>query len=511
MEDITLPVAEVRALLNTIRILQMNSEAVVEAQSSFFEAFPRSTAAVGSLVREHKARAKRGDDIVKRIFAVLRTDGTDELKTAVGADLKEHIRPVQGYFEDDEQVDAMNSALMHAERRMKSAGLMTRPVQDEMELSVSQVETRLRAVMNSSASGSTIRGLSTRKPVLKSIGSSEKPLSPKSLLAGSGNKVVLVSAGKSESTLDSDLDSSLTTPVSSKNVLQRAKSDVTYDSDIDGSSSENAGEQVPKRILNSLSLETSGTFESGSPNGRPRLQKTKGLRELVEHKGSANPPAPKPEESVVSPVKGRVLESPVSSPVPRKAFSPRADSKLGELLSGLWRRDGDSDEEEEAEIQIGSPQDVQHVNHIGPGTPMTMEDIQKMAQSALGKQKATVASQSGEETGSISETETKPTPVPTPAAAAKESTSMRLFAPKKGSEASSKKSSSKAKDNDESDDDDGGFVISGPTNVEHQAHADREDEVVDQIDNVILKTRPVEEDVFVETKLEFAEEYNPNL
>ena len=88
---------------------------------------------------------------------------------------------------------------------------------------------------------------------------------------------------------------------------------------------------------------------------------------------------------------------------------------------------------------------------------------------------------------------------------------MRLFAPKKGSEASSKKSSSKAKDNDESDDDDGGFVISGPTNVEHQAHADREDEVVDQIDNVILKTRPVEEDVFVETKLEFAEEYNPNL
>jgi len=71
----------------------------------------------------------------------------------------------------------------------------------------------------------------------------------------------------------------------------------------------------------------------------------------------------------------------------------------------------------------------------------------------------------------------------------------------------------KKKKEEEEEEEEDDFVISGPCEVEHLAHAEKgtEEDVRDAIDNVELKTREVDcEDIYVE-EIVFAEEYNPDL
>jgi hypothetical protein len=220
-------------------------------------------------------------------------------------------------------------------------------------------------------------------------------------------------------------------------------------------------EQEPPPSLLDKSEEVQGKKERGRKHSR--LEKTRGSLSLPRGEGLKLKSEDQPKE-------GSVEKS------NEKEGGNKGTTTLRGLFARLKRDDDQESEEEDRELVIGSPMNVVHDAHIGRDNIDT--DLEKV--------------------------------FPSPAPKKRPLTS--LF-----STLRSKKDLSAEKEEDA--DDSGGFVITGPTEVQHQGHVDvseatKTDDVVavvsDAIDSVKNKERPVDTDVFVE-EIKFAEEYNPNL
>lgn len=205
-----------------------------------------------------------------------------------------------------------------------------------------------------------------------------------------------------------------------------------------------------------------------SASKRSRLEKSRGSISLPKRGNS----------------EGKAKEEATPSPVQRQGT-------LRGLLARL-KRDGD-EEEEEREMVISSPMNVQHEKHVGSSN--LESDLVKVFPNV--DEKKSASSPAGEEK--------KPAPVEEKKEKKSRPKSSKLFATLRGKP---KESSSSVEEE---------LQITGPTEVQHQGHVDVAEAkatsdvvavVADAIDSVKNKEKPVDTDIFVE-EIKFAEAYEP--
>jgi hypothetical protein len=252
-----------------------------------------------------------------------------------------------------------------------------------------------------------------------------------------------------------------------------------YDSDIDGESSETSrpGEPPIVPILREMASMDNVMLSGGGgrTERRARLEKAgKGSLSLIDQMVAPTAVGGTEQQSNVGEDKKDEMERPVYS----------KSDKFGELLQGLWKKKDEADEE--LDFEIGTPTNVEHFGHVGP-TNANEDSVKSLAEEILVKQK-------------------KSSNVPA------QKTLRFAEAPKEEEKKEKKKSAVKKEEEEEEE----SFLISGPMEVSHQAHVDREEAeleaVATAIDSVKLKEREVDvENVYAaDEEIVFAEEWDPN-
>ncbi len=276
-----------------------------------------------------------------------------------------------------------------------------------------------------------------------------------------------------------------------------------YDSDLDeGSVSEKEMAQVHTTMLSQMSAAKFVEASESPPPPLPVAEKPVRFEkeEVVDQSADAGNDGgsakrsrlEKSRGSVSLPKKGKEVVG-ESKGNEKEVSTPPSVARQGTLRGLFSRLKRDEDEEEDREMVISPPMNVQHEKHVGKDNLDTAE-LSKIFPAKAEENKAPASP-------AVEKKKSRPK-------------SLKLFATLRGKP----KEGSGAVPAAANDDDDGGLSITGPTEVQHQGHVDVADAkatndvvavVSDAIDSVKNKEKPVDtESIFVE-EIKFAEEYIP--
>lgn len=244
---------------------------------------------------------------------------------------------------------------------------------------------------------------------------------------------------------------------------------------------------------------TPSSVGGGSGSKRGRLEKTRGSFSLKSKlvgvvldstdskaatpAAAAAAPAPPAPQSTVA------VASSAETGTPSRSGTMRTFA-----LRALFKPPEEDGAEGGDELTIGAPTDVQHVQHVGRDNVSEADKLIAASLSRMPQPSAASGAAAAAATSPPAKTEER----------AKSNVFSGLFRKVGGGEEG---------------DDSGEFVITGPTEVQHQGHVDiasvNQGEVTmvvaDVIDSVKNKEKPVDvQNVYAE-EIAFAEEYNPDL
>ncbi len=419
----------------------------------------------------------------------------------MAAKLRAEVKPVSEYLPlPAELPGALRNAVAAAERKWKRSVAAESKAAEERERAVEVLEEALRGAAKSNPSrGGAVRADESgdkSPPGSRSPATGRSPVLGRYPATGRSPAAPSAEGKRSEAAaIPRPASPRAAAPPADRGQMKETRPS-NYDSDLDGASeSEKEMTSIFPAVLQQMAVSPSplaappavvalGAPGSPTPSDDSAGSSASRRAKLEKTRGSAALPR-KPSAEAEGQREAERREGQRGEEAKAKK---REEAKNGGTLSrrgllALFKREGSGEEEEEeAEMVIGSPVNVSHQVHIGPDNVAEADAVFKKNQAAMAAEAA-------------------------PAAKKRLSTAMRPFSVR------SKKAV--ADSNKEEQEEDDGFVITGPTEVTHQGHVGAgvtdAAAVADVIDSVVNKERPVDvENVYAE-ELQFAEEYNPNL